>query len=71
MQRDHPELLRAVMGVLRPDGVVYFSNNLRGFQLDPQLASDYVCEDITDQTLGPDFQRSRRIHRCWRLQLGS
>ncbi len=65
VQRDHPELLRAAMGVLRSDGTLYFSNNRRGFRLDAQLLEEFVCEDITGQTLDPDFQRNRRIHCCW------
>ena len=65
VQRDHPELLRAAMGVLRSDGTLYFSNNRRGFRLDAQLLEEFICEDITGQTLDPDFQRNRRIHCCW------
>ena len=65
VQRDHPELLRAAMGVLRSGGTLYFSNNRRGFRLDAQLLEEFICEDITGQTLDPDFQRNRRIHCCW------
>jgi 23S rRNA (guanine2445-N2)-methyltransferase / 23S rRNA (guanine2069-N7)-methyltransferase len=65
VQRDHPELLRAAMGVLRSGGTLYFSNNRRGFRLDAQLQEEFACEDITGQTLDPDFQRNRRIHCCW------
>lgn len=67
VQRDHPGLVRAAMAVLRPGGVLYFSNNRRGFRLDPALQSDFQCEDITRSTLDPDFQRNHRIHQCWRL----
>jgi 23S rRNA (guanine2445-N2)-methyltransferase / 23S rRNA (guanine2069-N7)-methyltransferase len=67
VQRDHPGLVRAAMAVLRPGGVLYFSNNRRGFRLDPVLAADFECEDITRSTLDPDFQRNSRIHQCWRL----
>lgn len=67
VQRDHSALVRAAMAVLRPGGVLYFSNNRRGFRLDPALAADFTCEDITRSTLDPDFQRNSRIHQCWRL----
>ncbi|MEQ8802450.1 MAG: bifunctional 23S rRNA (guanine(2069)-N(7))-methyltransferase RlmK/23S rRNA (guanine(2445)-N(2))-methyltransferase RlmL [Haliea sp.] len=67
VQRDHAGLVRAAMAVLRPGGVLYFSNNRRGFRLDPALEADYPCEDITRSTLDPDFQRNSRIHQCWRL----
>ena len=70
VQRDHPELVRAAMAVLRPTGSLYFSNNRRGFALDEELESEFVCKDITDQTLDPDFQRNRKIHSCWLITHG-
>jgi 23S rRNA (guanine2445-N2)-methyltransferase / 23S rRNA (guanine2069-N7)-methyltransferase len=27
-----------------------------------------TLEDISAATLGPDFVRNPRIHRCWKLQ---
>lgn len=68
VQRDHPALLVAAMAVLRPEGTLYFSNNRRGFSLDPQCAELFDCEDISAATLDPDFQRNPRIHRCWRIR---
>jgi len=68
VQRDHAPLVRQAMGVLRGKGTLYFSNNRRGFELDASLREDFDCEDITAQTLGPDFQRDRKIHCCWRIR---
>jgi 23S rRNA (guanine2445-N2)-methyltransferase / 23S rRNA (guanine2069-N7)-methyltransferase len=68
VQRDHVALVRAVMARLRRGGTLYFSNNRRGFRLDPALAEAYDCEDITAQTIDRDFQRNPRIHVCWRLR---
>jgi 23S rRNA (guanine2445-N2)-methyltransferase / 23S rRNA (guanine2069-N7)-methyltransferase len=68
VQRDHQELVRAAMGVLSENGQLYFSTNRRRFRLDPALAADYRCDDITGETLDPDFQRNRRIHCCWSLR---
>jgi 23S rRNA (guanine2445-N2)-methyltransferase / 23S rRNA (guanine2069-N7)-methyltransferase len=68
VQRDHLQLVRAVMGVLRQDGQLYFSNNLRRFKLDPELQREFECADITRATLDPDFQRSRNIHCCWSIR---
>ncbi|MBM68556.1 MAG: bifunctional 23S rRNA (guanine(2069)-N(7))-methyltransferase RlmK/23S rRNA (guanine(2445)-N(2))-methyltransferase RlmL [Haliea sp.] len=67
VQRDHGALVRAALARLRPGGVLYFSNNRRGFRLDPDLVSSYHCEDITRATLDPDFQRNPKIHQCWRI----
>ncbi|MFV8816628.1 bifunctional 23S rRNA (guanine(2069)-N(7))-methyltransferase RlmK/23S rRNA (guanine(2445)-N(2))-methyltransferase RlmL [Haliea sp. E17] len=68
VQRDHLEMVRTAMGRLRPDGLLYFSNNRRGFRLAPELAAEFLCEDITESTLDPDFQRNRRIHCCFRIR---
>jgi 23S rRNA (guanine2445-N2)-methyltransferase / 23S rRNA (guanine2069-N7)-methyltransferase len=70
VQRDHGHLVRAAMAVLRPGGQLYFSNNRRGFELDTDLREEFSCEDITGQTLGPDFQRNRKIHCCWLIRHG-
>jgi 23S rRNA (guanine2445-N2)-methyltransferase / 23S rRNA (guanine2069-N7)-methyltransferase len=67
VQRDHPALVRAAMAVLREGGQLYFSTNLRRFRLAPELEDAFACDDITDATLDPDFQRSRGIHYCWRF----
>jgi 23S rRNA (guanine2069-N7)-methyltransferase / 23S rRNA (guanine2445-N2)-methyltransferase len=68
IQRDHLALVRATMSRLRATGQLYFSNNRRGFKLDPALLEEYACEDITAKTLDPDFQRNRRIHCCWSIR---
>lgn len=65
VQRDHADLIRKAMAVLREEGQLYFSNNRRGFKLDESLQEEFQCEDITRQTLPPDFQRNRKIHCCW------
>ena len=67
IQRDHPGLVRAAMAVLRPGGRLYFSNNRRGFKLDPALGGEFLCEDITRSTLDPDFERNPKIHCCWSI----
>ncbi|WP_116363960.1 bifunctional 23S rRNA (guanine(2069)-N(7))-methyltransferase RlmK/23S rRNA (guanine(2445)-N(2))-methyltransferase RlmL [Parahaliea mediterranea] len=68
VQRDHPALVQAAMARLRPDGQLYFSNNRRGFRLAPELAEQFDCQDITRDTLDPDFERNARIHVCFRLR---
>ena len=68
IQRDHPDLVRATMKLVATDGQLYFSNNRRGFKLDPALLQEYRCEDITGKTLDPDFQRNRKIHCCWLIR---
>lgn len=66
VQRNHVELLMALQKLLRPGGVVYFSNNFRRFHLAETELNGYQIREITKQTLPDDF-RNRRIHRCWRM----
>jgi 23S rRNA (guanine2445-N2)-methyltransferase / 23S rRNA (guanine2069-N7)-methyltransferase len=67
VQRDHAGLLRQVLGVMRPNGTVFFSTNFRKFKLDEEALSGATVREITKQTIPEDF-RNKRIHRCWRIQ---
>ncbi len=68
VQRDHVELLTLAMRHLKEDGVCYFSNNFRRFELDETALQAYGFEEISPETLGFDFRRNDRIHRCWRFR---
>jgi 23S rRNA (guanine2445-N2)-methyltransferase / 23S rRNA (guanine2069-N7)-methyltransferase len=69
MQREHVRLLQAAVARLAPDGVLYFSNNYRRFRLDAEAVAAFArCEEITADTIPPDFARNPRIHQAWRLQ---
>jgi len=50
--------------------VLYFSNNRRGFKFDASLQQVFNCKDITNATVGQDFQRNRRVHCCWEIAHG-
>jgi 23S rRNA (guanine2445-N2)-methyltransferase / 23S rRNA (guanine2069-N7)-methyltransferase len=67
VQRDHAQLLASSLGCLRAGGVLYFSNNLRSFKLDPGLQEICNIEDISASTIDFDFRRNPRIHHCWRV----
>ena len=66
IQRDHAQLVGAVRKLLAAGGELYFSTNLRSFRLDPALAADPACADITAEPLPEDF-RDRRIHHAYRF----
>ncbi len=70
VQRDHVELITDAMGLLKPQGTLIFSTNLRKFRLDPSLATRYAVEDRTAWSIPKDFQRNRRIHQCWFMRPG-
>ncbi|WP_330924609.1 bifunctional 23S rRNA (guanine(2069)-N(7))-methyltransferase RlmK/23S rRNA (guanine(2445)-N(2))-methyltransferase RlmL [Candidatus Sororendozoicomonas aggregata] len=65
VQNDHVELINLTMTRLRKNGVLYFSNNYRGFSLDDQLQACFTIKEITASTIDKDFQRRQGIHRSW------
>ncbi|MGH8052851.1 MAG: bifunctional 23S rRNA (guanine(2069)-N(7))-methyltransferase RlmK/23S rRNA (guanine(2445)-N(2))-methyltransferase RlmL [Stenotrophomonas sp.] len=69
IQREHVRLLDAAVNRLTSDGVLYFSNNFRRFKLDEAAIATFAnCQEISAQTIGPDFERNARIHRAWELR---
>ncbi len=67
IQRDHVELIRDCMALLREEGELIFSTNLRRFKLDQDALADLHIEDWNAATLPEDFKRNPRIHQCWRI----
>ncbi len=67
IQRDHGLLIDGAMKLLSADGVLYFSNNLRSFELNEQLGQRYSVKDISKQSVPEDF-RNKKIHRCWEIR---
>ena len=65
IQRDHAELIRAAASLLSPNGILIFSNNRRGFKLDPALSQEFRIEDRSAWSIPADFKRHQRIHQCW------
>ncbi len=67
VQRDHVPLLKDAANLLAPGGVLYFSNNKRGFKIDRDALRGLDIEDITASTIPFDFARNPRIHNAWRI----
>lgn len=67
VQRDQVQLIDLAMARLAPGGVLYFSNNFRKFELEANLGERYAVEEITAQTIDPDFSRNAKIHRAWKI----
>lgn len=67
VQRDHVALIQRCMELLRPQGVLYFSTNLRSFKLDEAALSRYAITPLTEASIPPDFARNPKIHHCYRL----
>ncbi len=68
-QRDHVPLIRRTADLLKPGGILIFSSNRRRFTIDEPGLAPLRVEDITPQTIPPDFARNPRIHHCWRITL--
>ncbi|KTD76512.1 bifunctional 23S rRNA (guanine(2069)-N(7))-methyltransferase RlmK/23S rRNA (guanine(2445)-N(2))-methyltransferase RlmL [Legionella waltersii] len=69
VQRDHVLLINSAMRLLNPDGVLYFSTNLRQFKLDERLQEKYFVQDISQQTIDVDFKRNSKIHHCYKIMM--
>lgn len=67
VQRDHIDVLAQLKRLLRPDGVIVFSNNKRQFKMDNEglEALGLHAQNISSQTLPLDFARNKNIHNCW------
>lgn len=70
VQRDHIKLFTWVKRILSPNGVLLFSNNKRGFQMNEEglLDLSLIAENISERTLSPDFQRNKQIHNAWLIR---
>ncbi|MBV8649674.1 class I SAM-dependent methyltransferase [Paludibacterium sp.] len=66
VQRDHAWLIEQAMKLLSPDGVLYFSNNLRSFALDGKLPLLYHVKDLSAASVPEDF-RNKKIHQCYQI----
>lgn len=66
IQRDHAYMLHLIMGVLKPGGVIYFSNNLRDFKPEFERLGAASATDITLKTIPEDF-RNKKIHHCYKI----
>ncbi|PIT52470.1 oxidoreductase [Snodgrassella alvi] len=67
IQRDQEKLIDGAMRLLSPQGILFFSNNLRSFTLNPALEQRYQVSNISRKTVPEDF-RNARIHQCWEMR---
>ncbi len=66
VQHGYVDLLNAVLPLMNPGGVIYFSSNFRRLKFDPEAIDATEIREISAQTVPPEY-RNRRIHRCWRI----
>ena len=68
VQRDHSAIINRAMNRLTADGILYFSNNFTRFELDEQLTERYEVVDITQKTIGFDFDVKKPIHQSFEIR---
>ena len=68
IQRDHELLIEAAMRLLKEQGVLYFSTNLRSFKLSSLLSASDKVQDISALTIDLDFKRNSHIHQCFKIK---
>lgn len=68
VQQDHVVLVKRCMDILKPGGVLVFSNNLRSFKLDYEALDDFDIENFSQASIDKDFKRNAKIHQCWLIR---
>lgn len=66
IQRDHVELINAVMHALADGGILYFSTNFTKFELDEAAIHCSAVKNITQATTPFDFAGKLKRY-CWRM----
>jgi 23S rRNA (cytosine1962-C5)-methyltransferase len=69
VQEHHAELLMLCKDILSENGLLFFSNNLRKFEIQKELLElHFAIESYSSKTLPDDF-RNKKIHNSWLLKL--
>jgi len=66
IQRDHVDLINKTLRCMKNEAVLYFSNNLRSFQLHAEKIKASSIKDITKATTPFDFQ-GKLFRWCYRI----
>lgn len=67
VQRDHPQLINQCLKLLSAQGQLFFSNNLRSFELEQEKIAPCNIREISGQTVPEDY-RNKKINRCWLIE---
>ncbi|ASD62332.1 class I SAM-dependent methyltransferase [Bdellovibrio bacteriovorus] len=67
VERDQEFLVESCMNMLRPEGILYFSNNKRKFKISPALLAKYKVKEITTDSIPQDFH-DKKIHNCFEIR---
>ncbi len=67
VQRDHVALIKQLLKGCTETGTIYFSNNLRNFQIEREQIPALTVKDITAATTPFDFQ-GRLFRKCYLIE---
>lgn len=67
IQRDQIQLIKGCLKLLKDDGVLYFSNNLRDFKLEQEISDYLKVKDLTAWSIPQDF-RDQKIHKLYMIK---
>lgn len=67
VERDQEFLVESCMNMLRPEGILYFSNNKRKFKISPAVLAKYKVKEITTESIPQDFH-DKKIHNCFEIR---
>lgn len=67
VEKDQEFLVENCMKMLRPGGILYFSNNKRKFKLSETIQAKYSVKDITEESIPQDFH-DKKIHVCFEIK---
>ena len=67
VEKDQDFLVEKAMSMLRPEGILYFSNNKRKFKLSENILQKYQIKDMTRESIPQDFH-DQKIHHCFEIK---
>lgn len=67
IEKDQLLLVNKCMRMLNTGGILYFSNNKRGFVLNEKIKELFNVKDITSKTIPEDF-KDKKIHVCFEIR---
>lgn len=67
VEKDQDFIVGAAMSLLKPQGLLYFSNNKRKFKLSDHILQTYACKDISKESIPQDFH-DQKIHHCFEIR---
>lgn len=68
VERDQGLLFTNLARILRPQGVIIFSNNKRGFKLDLNVLNELGLKARELNSISLDFKGNNKIHNSWQLE---